>query len=249
MRSSNPALSDNTFRNLSRTTDERMTLAGTVNKSFILICLVLAAAFWSWQNSYSNGWSDTTAPQIPPWYLYLIIGTLILSIVIIFKKETAPFLAPVYALGQGVALGAISALFDYRYPGIVMQAVLCTMGVFLALLFLYKTKVIRATENLRLGIAAAMIGILFVYLADMGLRFFGNSVPFIHESGTVGIIFSLVVVGVAALNLVLDFDFIEQGAQQGAPKYMEWYSAFGLLVTLIWLYLEILRLLGKTRKR
>jgi uncharacterized YccA/Bax inhibitor family protein len=249
MRSSNPALSEKVFRNFSRTTDERMSLSGTVNKSFILITLVIASAFWSWQNAYSGGWSQESVPQIPSWYFVLIIGTLILSFVIVFKKEWAPYLAPVYAVGEGVLLGTISALFDYRYPGVVLQAVLCTLGVFLALLFLYKTRVIQATKNVKLGIVAATMGVVLVYLADMVLRFFGNSVPFLHESSTMGIVVSAIIVGVAAMNLILDFDFIEQGAERGAPQYMEWYAAFGLLITLVWLYMEMLRLLGKTRRR
>jgi uncharacterized YccA/Bax inhibitor family protein len=155
----------------------------------------------------------------------------------------------VYAILEGGALGAISALFEFRYPGIVMQAVLCTFGTFFALLMAYRSKLIQATENFKLGVFAATGGIALVYLIDFGLGFFGHNVPYIHEGGIGGIVVSLFVTVIAALNLVLDFDFIERGAESGAPKYMEWYAAFGLLVTLVWLYLEILRLLSKSRRR
>ena len=249
MRTSNPALSEKTFRNLSTTGNEVMTVSGTVNKSFMLIALVMASAFWAWQNAYSGGWSADAMPTIPDWYWVAVIGTFVLSLVIIFKKDTAPYLAPVYAVGEGLALGALSALFDYRYPGIALQAVLCTAGVFLSLLMLYKTQIIKATENFKLGVACATMGVLFVYIIDMILMFFGHNVPFIHDNGPMGIGVSAVIVVIAALNLVLDFDFIETAAEQRVPKYMEWYAAFGLLVTLVWLYLEILRLLSKSRKR
>ncbi|MES3037129.1 MAG: Bax inhibitor-1/YccA family protein [Bdellovibrionota bacterium] len=248
MRTSNPALSDKHFgRNLS-TTGEKMTIAGTVQKSFLLIGLVLASALWSWKNTFPTGWAPDVAPQIPVWYFGVIIFTLIISLVIIFKPTTAPFLAPGYALGEGVLLGTISAVFEAKYPGIALQAILCTMGTFIALLVAYQTRIIKVTENLKLGIVAATGGIALVYLIDMGMRFFGMEVPYIHENGMIGIGVSLFIVVIAAMNLVLDFDFIEKGAENGAPKFMEWYAAFGLLVTLVWLYLEMLRLLSKTRK-
>ncbi|NCN42159.1 Bax inhibitor-1/YccA family protein [bacterium] len=248
MRTSNPALSEKAFRNLASTTSERMTVDGTVNKSFLLIALVFAGAFYSWQSAYPQGWTSGMDPQIPVWYFPAIIGAFIIAMVVIFKKTTAPYLAPVYAILEGLALGAISALFEYRYPGIVLQAIFCTIGVFGALLLAYRSGLIKATENFKLGVVAATGGIAIVYLIDLGLRFFGTNVPFLHENGFMGIGISLFIVVVAALNLVLDFDFIEKGAEQGAPKYMEWYAAFGLLVTLVWLYLEILRLLSKSKK-
>jgi len=250
VRTANPALSDSTFRQLAGTTSSPMTLSGTVQKCFLLVALTMGSAFYSWNLTYSHsdGWSEVATPVIPGWYLPMILGTLVLSFVIIFKKQWAPFLAPVYALGEGLLLGAISALFDYKYPGIAFQAVLCTMGTFVALLLAYQSGWIKATENFKLGILSATGGVMIVYLIDMVLRYFGRSVPFIHENGPVGIIVSLVIVVIAALNLVLDFDFIEKGVEQKAPRYMEWYAAFGLLVTLVWLYLEILRLLSKSRK-
>tara|TARA_B100001248_G_scaffold241870_1_gene208911 strand:- start:23194 stop:23931 length:738 start_codon:yes stop_codon:yes gene_type:complete len=244
----NPALNDKAFRSAATGTD-RMTITGAVNKSFILVALVFATAIWTWQNTFPSGWSAGSQPVIPTWYFGVIIGTLILAMVIIFKKTWAPFLAPVYALAEGMLLGTISALFEYRYPGIVIQAVLGTATVLISLLAAYRSGLIEVTENFKLGVAAATGGIFLIYLLTFILGFFGMNVPYIHEAGLIGIGFSVFVCIVAALNLVLDFDFIEQGAAKGAPKYMEWYAAFGLLVTLIWLYLEILRLLAKTRSR
>lgn len=251
LRTSNPALGDRTFSvgsNLVGT--DRMTIDGAVNKSFLLIAIVIAMAAWSWHTTMpASGWGENVQPTIPFWYWPVIIGAFIISIIIIFKPTTAPYLAPVYAAGEGLLLGTLSAIFEVRFPGIVIQAVLGTAGVFTALLLAYKSKLIPVTDNFRLGVVAATGGIALVYVIDMIMRAFGVNVPFIHENGTVGIAISVIVVIVAALNLVLDFDFIEKGADSGAPKYMEWYAAFGLLVTLIWLYLEILRLLSKGRSR
>jgi uncharacterized YccA/Bax inhibitor family protein len=155
----------------------------------------------------------------------------------------------VYAALEGLALGGISALFEARYPGISVQAVMLTFGVFAALLFAYTSRLIRPSENFKLGVVAATGGIALVYLVSIGLSFFGITIPFLHDSGPIGILVSVVIVVIAALNLVLDFDFIETGVARGAPRYMEWYAAFGLLVTLVWLYLEMLRLLSKLRRR
>ncbi len=247
MRTGNPALSDKVFQGMAGTTD-RMTVEGAVNKSFMLIFLVTVSAYFTWQSAYPGGWGEQIAPIIPGWYYPAMIGGVIMSFVIIFKPTTAPFLAPVYAILEGAILGALSAMFEVRYPGIVMQAVLCTIGTFLALLLAYRSKLIEATENFKLGIFAATGGVCLVYILDLTLGLFGIRMPYLHESGFIGIGISMVIVAIAAFNLVLDFDFIERGAERGAPKYMEWYAAFGLLVTLIWLYVEILRLLGKGRK-
>lgn len=252
LRTSNPALGDRSFSIGAHNAigADRMTIDGAVNKSFLLIAIVIAVAAWSWHMTMpESGWAADVQPSIPSWYWPAIIGTFIISLVIIFKQTTAPYLAPVYAAGEGLLLGTLSAIFEVRFPGIVIQAVLGTAGVFTALLLAYKSKLIPVTENFRLGVVAATGGIALVYIIDMVMRAFGVNVPFIHENGMVGIGISVVVVIVAALNLVLDFDFIEKGAESGAPKYMEWYAAFGLLVTLIWLYLEILRLLSKGRSR
>ena len=250
MRSGNPALGENTFldigsgRVVSRD-GSTMTLNGTVNKSGILLALILVTAAFVWDKY--EGPQSTSA--IMPWVAMGGIGGFILAMITIFKKTWAPVTAPAYALLEGLFLGGISAMFEARFPGIVMQAVGLTFGTLAALLMAYRRGLIRATENFKLGVVAATGGIFILYLVSFGMSFFGKSIPFIHESGLMGIGFSAFVVVIAALNLVLDFDFIENGVEQGAPKYMEWYGAFGLMVTLVWLYLEILRLLSKLQSR
>ena len=240
MRSGNPALRSDTFSAvLGGSAAETMTLRGTVTKTLVLLGFTVASASWIW----SQGTAAT------PWLVGAAIGGFIVALVTIFKKLWSPVTAPLYAILEGVVLGGISAAFEVRYPGLVMQAVTLTFGTLFALLLAYQSGWVRPTENFRLGIVAATGGIALVYLAGLVLSLFGKSIPLIHSSGTVGILFSLFVVTVAALNLVLDFDFIEAGAESGAPKYMEWYGAFGLIVTLFWLYLEILRLLAKLRDR
>jgi uncharacterized YccA/Bax inhibitor family protein len=178
-----------------------------------------------------------------------IIGGLIVALVTVFKQTWAPVTAPVYGLLEGLAIGGISAMFEAQYPGIVIQAVALTFGTCLVLLLAYKSRLIQATENFKLGVVAATGAIALIYFVSFILRMFGVHMPYIHGSGLIGIGFSIAVVTIAALNLVLDFDFIERGVQTGAPRYMEWYGAFGLMVTLIWLYIEILRLLSKLRSR
>ena len=177
------------------------------------------------------------------------IGGLILALVTVFKREWSGFTAPAYAVCEGLVLGGISAIFELKFPGIVMQAVALTFGTLFCLLMAYKTGLIRVTEKFRLGVFVATAAIALVYLVSFVLGFFNLQVPFMVGSGLVSIGFSLFVVGIASLNLVLDFDFIEHGAEAGAPKYMEWYGAFGLMVTLVWLYIEILQLLAKLRGR
>ncbi|HEY9255089.1 MAG TPA: Bax inhibitor-1/YccA family protein [Stenotrophomonas sp.] len=251
-RSGNPALKESTFLDLAsgsvvRRDADAMTLNGTVNKTGVLLLLaVLTAAF---------AWSQTIAPTgevLPAAKLYMLggaIGGFILAMVTIFKMQWAPITAPLYAIVEGFFLGSISAVFEARFNGIVFQAVLLTFGTLFALLFAYRSGWIKATENFKLGVMAATGGIALVYLATIVLNLFGVSMPYIHDSGVIGIGFSLFVVVIAALNLVLDFDFIESGVAQRAPKYMEWYGAFGLMVTLVWLYLEFLRLLSKLQSR
>ena len=246
MRSGNPALRAATFQNLGPATavqGETMTIQGTVNKTGISLLLCVASASWTW-NMYV-----TNPAVVMPFLLGGAIGGFIVAMVTVFKKTWSPVTVPVYALLEGLFLGAISAMFEQMYPGIVIQAVGLTFGTLFALLFAYKSGLIKATENFKLGVVAATGAVGVIYMATIVLGFFGTSIPYIHESGTVGILFSLAVVVIAALNLVLDFDFIETGAERGAPKYMEWYGAFGLLVTLIWLYLEMLRLLAKLNSR
>ena len=252
MRSANPALKESTFLDLGSGTvvsrdGDTMTINGTVNKTgFLLLLTVLTAAF-AW--SQAVGADGQPAPGFGIYAWGGAIGGFVIAMVTIFKKTWAPVTAPLYALVEGFFLGAISALFNAYYEGIVMQAVLLTFGTLFAMLFAYRSGLVRATENFKLGVVAATGGIALVYLATIVLGFFGIQIPMIHESGIVGIGFSLFVVVIAALNLVLDFDFIETGAEQGAPKYMEWYGAFGLMVTLVWLYVEFLRLLAKLQGR
>ena len=243
MRSGNPALTADTFATLPMAADDQvMTIGGTVNKTGLSLFILLAAASFVW----NRGASD---PSLLILTLVGVLGGLIVAMVTIFKQRLAPFTTPLYAGLEGLALGGISVAFETTYPGIVSQAVFLTFGTLGALLVAYRSGVIRATENFKLGVVAATGSIALLYALSFVLGFFGISMPLIHSSGTFGILFSLVVVVIAALNLVLDFDFIEQGAERKAPKYMEWYGAFGLLLTLVWLYLEILRLLAKLQSR
>ncbi|HEX5756973.1 MAG TPA: Bax inhibitor-1/YccA family protein [Arenimonas sp.] len=251
MRSGNPALNENTFLDagsgqvISRS-GETMTLEGTVTKTAILLILSLVTASFAWMQVGN----PETAGNLMPLVLVGGIGGFVLALITVFKKTWAPVTAPLYALIEGLFLGAISALFEAQFPGIVMQAVGLTFGTLAALLVAYRSGLIKATENFKLGVVAATGGIALLYLVNIGLRLFGfEGMGFIHESSWMGIAFSAFVVVIAALNLVLDFDFIESGAEAGAPKYMEWYGAFGLMVTLVWLYLEILRLLAKLQSR
>jgi uncharacterized YccA/Bax inhibitor family protein len=252
MKTSNPALSDKTFSDLASAqygdlaeTAGRMTLSGTVNKTGILLLCAIASASWTWHLFLpSRDMSD-----VAPWMLGGLFGGFIVGLVTIFKKEWSSVTAPVYALLEGLALGGISAVFEVRYPGIGIQAVSLTFGTLFVLLLAYSSGWIKVTDKMRLGIVAATGGIAVFYLLQMLLGFFGVHFTTINGSGLIGIGFSLVVVAVASLNLILDFDFIEQGVKISAPKYMEWYGAFGIMVTLVWLYLEILRLLSKMRSR
>lgn len=243
MKSGNPALNKKSFETAGPIT-ERMTLGGTVNKTAILLALVLLTSLWTWGQFYETGDPGSVMPLM--WLGTL--GGLVVALITIFFKRAAPFTAPAYALLEGLAIGSLSAFFEMKFPGIVIQAVGLTFGTLACLLVAYKSGLIKATENFKLGVTAATGGIALLYLVDLGMMFFGKPIGFIHEGGFYGILFSVFVVIIAALNLVMDFDFIESGVEAGSPKYMEWYAAFGLLVTLIWLYLEILRLLAKSRR-
>lgn len=221
-----------------------MTLSGTVNRSFLLFILLMAPAFYVWRLFMQSG----DASVVTPYMAIGFVGGLIVALITIFVKKAAPFTAPLYALLEGAALGGLSALLESVYPGIVLQAVGLTFGIFFSLLLAYKSRLIKATENFKLGVTAATGGIFLIYIISFVLRMFGTNIPYIHQGGVIGIGFSLFVVVIASLNLVMDFDFIEEGAERGAPKYMEWYASFGLLVTLVWLYIEILNLLAKMRR-
>ena len=244
-RSGNPAFRSKAFTHRSSdfSTNEVMTLSGAVNKTglYLLLC-VLSAAF-NWNLLYSN-------PSLANGLLWFgVFGGLVAAIVTIWKPPTANISAPIYADLQGLALGAVSGMYEYLYDGIVMQALALTFGTLAALLLAYKSGLIKPTENFRLMLFAATGGVFILYLVSFIMSFFGGPIGFIHSNSLMGIGFSLVVVSIAALNLVLDFDFIEQASESGAPKYLEAYGAFSLMVTLIWLYLEILRLLAKIYSR
>lgn len=246
MRSANPALNAKTFKDLRAVdSDKVMTLKGTVHKTGMLLLLILLSASWVWSKYFQGG-----GPQaVAGWTMLGVFGGLVAALITVFKKDKAPIFAPIYALLEGLFLGGISAMFEARFKGITIQAVALTFGTLFSLLLAYRSGLIKPTENFKLGVFAATGGIALIYVATMLLGIFGVSMPYIHQSGPIGIGFSLFVVVIAALNLVLDFDFIETGAERGAPKYMEWYGAFGLMVTLIWLYVEILNLLAKLRGR
>ena len=250
MRTSSPALSEEKFAREAEAAVSRdpaaetMSLGGTVRSCLALLLILVVAGAFAW---------DAIDPQagsveIPIWYWICLVAALIVAIVTIFKPRFAPFTAPLYAALEGVVVGGISRLFEFEFEGIVLQAVMLTLGVFVILLGLYASRLIKVTENFRMGVIAATGAIFLVYIVDLLLRAFGLEVPYLHDAGPVGIGISVVIVIIAALNLVLDFDFIERGVDERAPSYMNWYAAFGLLVTLVWLYLEILRLLAKTRR-
>jgi len=252
MKTSNPALSDKTFQDLAGSqyggaidAANRMTLNGTVHKTGILTVCAFATAAWTWHLfTQSRDMAD-----VGPLLLTGVFGGFIVALVTIFKKEWSPVTAPLYALLEGLFLGGVSAMLDLRYPGIAVQAIGLTFGTLLVLLMAYSSGLIKVSDKMRLGSVAATGGIAIFYLAQMVMGFFGIHLIAINGSGPIGIGFSLFVCAIAAMNLVLDFDFIERGVNYGAPKYMEWYGAFGIMVTLVWLYLEILRLLSKLRSR
>ena len=240
MRSGNPALNKNTFKNFTdNSISNQMTIDGTVNKTMLSLIVLFISAYYSW-NSFSQS--------------FIIVGSIggfITALITIFKKHLAMYTVPIYAVFKGLMLGSLSFIFESSYPGIVNQAVFLTFGIMGALLFAYKTKIINPTENFKLGIFAATGGIAIIYIINFIMSFWcgGISVMDPSNSSMFSIGFSFFVVIIASLNLVLDFDFIEEAAEAGVPKYMEWYAAFGLLITLIWLYVEILRLLSKLQNR
>ncbi|HKE08975.1 MAG TPA: Bax inhibitor-1/YccA family protein [Candidatus Acidoferrum sp.] len=244
LRSNNPVLKEKAFAG-AIAPGETMTIQGTVNKTGLLLLFVVVAAAWTWGMAHSE-----TPEAVYPWVLGGVIGGLVAALVTIFKREWSPISAPVYALLEGLVLGGISAFFDKAYPGIAVQAISLTFGVLFVLLLAYKLRIVQATRGFKLGVIAATGGIALVYAVNMMMNLFGHaSMSFLNAATPLGIGISLFVVIIASLNLIIDFDMIETGARMGAPKYMEWYGAFGLMVTLIWLYMEILRLLSKLRRR
>lgn len=246
METSNPVLQTDIFRRSRQTLQigETMTLQGTMTKTGVLLMLVVLGSAWTWNLFLKSG---STPEAMSPWLIGGAVGGFILALITTFKQTWAPITAPLYAVAQGLFIGGLSAIMEQAFPGIVMQAATLTFGTLAAMLLLYQSQIIRVTETFRMVVATATGGILLAYLLTWGLSFFNIQVPFIYGNGFAGIAFSLFVVGIAALNFVLDFDFIERAAKQGAPKYMEWYGAFALMVTMIWLYVEFLRLLSKMR--
>jgi uncharacterized YccA/Bax inhibitor family protein len=258
LRSSNPVLSSKRFGGFAAHADpaaseapviqqgvreETMTIPGTINKTTILLAVLVVAGLWPWSLARVD---PAAALQ---WLWIGLIGGTVTAFIIIFKNDWAGPLAPLYAACEGLCLGALSSFFERRYPGIVFQAVGLTLGTLGTMLIIYRSRAIRATDNFKRGVIAATGAVCVLYFVTLMMRAFGTPVAFMHSSGPLGIGISMVVVVIAALNLVLDFDLIEKGAANGAPKYMEWYGAFGLLVTLVWLYLEILRLLSRLNRR
>jgi uncharacterized YccA/Bax inhibitor family protein len=243
-RTSNPVLRESAFRG-EITAGQTMTIQGTVNKAGILLLCVVVGAAWTW------GLSHSPEPEAAlPWTFGGAIGGFVMALVTIFKKNWSPLTSPIYALLEGLFLGGISALFEKSYPGIAMQAISLTFGVMFVMLLAYKFRIIQATRGFKLGVIAATGGIALVYLVNMIMAvFFHSQISVLNSATPLGIGISVFVVIIAALNLIVDFDMIENATRIGAPKYMEWYGAFGLMVTLIWLYMEILRLLSKVRRR
>ncbi len=242
-KSGNPALGEKIFKKSIETQyAETMTERGTLNKFGLMLILLVAAASFTWK-------AAAEGKNVIGWMIGGAIVGLILVLIISFKPQYSSYLAPIYALAEGVFLGAISAFYNDAFaekaPGIVMQAVGITFGIVIAMFALYRFGIIKATQKFKAIVFTATAGIAMFYVIAMVLRMFNIQMPLIHESTTFGIIFSLVVVGIASLNLIMDFDMIEQGVAMGAPKYMEWYGAFGLMVTIVWLYIEVLRLLSK----
>lgn len=245
-RTGNPGLNEKTFASLPRLGIgvEGMTLKGTIDRSFLLLIVLMVAALWPWSQFMASG--DVQA--VSSTMLLGLIGGFVLALIISFKATLAPYLAIPYAALEGLAVGGLSAILEQRYHGIAIQAVGLTFAVLAVLLFAYRMRWVRATAQFRAMVIGATGGIALLYVATMILGLFHVSVPVLYAATPLGIGISLAIVAVAALNLVLDFDLIERGVAGGAPKYMEWYAAFGLMVTLVWLYIEILRLLSKTRR-
>jgi uncharacterized YccA/Bax inhibitor family protein len=246
-RSSNPALQENTFRDLrlqGRT--EVMTISGTVVKTGILLFLALLSAGYTWLKFFKAGANPAT---VTPWMWLGIIGGLVAAFTTVFKKEWAPITAPIYAVLEGLFIGGISAVLESAYPGVVIQAVGLTFGTLFAMLFTYQTGLIQATDKFKMGVFAATGGIAIFYLVMFVLSFFGIGTSLMYGNSWLSIGISLFVVVIAALNFIIDFDFIDQGSKLNVPKYMEWYGAFALMVTLVWLYIEFLRLLSNLRSK
>jgi len=240
MRSNNPVLKPEVFSQTGAyASSDAMTVKGAIDKTFVLLCLLVVGAGLVWGQPL----------KFLPWAMPAAIIGFILALVTTFKRDWAPVTAPLYAFAEGIVVGWISSIMEQQFPGIVVQAVLLTFGVLFSLLVLYRTGIIKVTEQFKMMVVGATMAIVVVYAVSFVMGMFGKTIPLINEAGPIGIIFSLIVVAIAAMNLVLNFDFIEQGSRMNAPRYMEWYAGFGLMVTMIWLYFEILTLLAKLRSR
>lgn len=243
-KTSNPTLGERIFKDYAFTaTGQTMTVQGTINKVALLLALVVAGAVFTWAK-VMGGVETGSLVGVRGWMIGGSVAAFILALIISFKKDLAPVLSPVYAICEGLCIGALSAYFEIMFSGLIMRAVLLTFSVLFALLFMYKMRIVKVTQRFRTIVLAATMGIAFAYFISFIISLFGVNMGFIFGGGSLGLIISVVVVAIAALNLVLDFDFIEQGSQSGLPAYFEWYGAFGLMVTLIWLYIAILRLLA-----
>ena len=241
MKSSNPVMTGRIYEKAgSALSDNVMTINGTLNKIGLMLLLVIVSASYTWNLVLGDDPSRVGTLAIVGG-----IGGFIMAIVTVFSPKSSPYTAPVYAMLEGMFLGAISAVINARYPGVAFQAVLLTIGTLFTMLFLYRSGTIRATPKFRRGVMMATGAVFFAYMISWIMSLLGMPMGFMHSSGPLGILISLVIIVIAAMNLILDFDFIEKGSQMGAPKYMEWYGAFGLIVTLVWLYIEFLRLLSR----
>lgn len=238
-----PTIKEGTFRSSIGTGEGLMTAKGTYNKTAFLLFLTIAGAAFAWSFPYSS------IPALGSKLTLFLIAGLVLALVTIFKKEWAPYTAPAYAVAEGLVLGSLSKLFNLQFPGIVMQAVALTFGIFAVMLALYRFRIIRMNEKLMIAIVAATLGVFVVYLVNLLMMWItGTGLSFVMGSGTGAVVFSLFVVAIASFNLLINFDFIDQMSYMGAPKYMEWYAGFSLIVTLVWLYIEVLNLLAKMRQ-
>lgn len=248
MRSSNPALPANTFTSVRAQAErsEAMTVQGTVIKTALLLLLVLLSAGWVWMKFVKAG---NSGAAVAPWIWVGAIGGFVLALATVFKQTWAPITAPLYAVLEGLFIGGLSSTLEAAYPGIVIQAVGLTFGTLFAMLLAYQSGLIKATENFKLGVVAATGGIAIFYLVMFVLSFFHIGTSLLWGGSLMSIGISLFIVVIAALNFIIDFDFVEKGAKMNVPKYMEWYGAFALMVTLIWLYIEFLRLLSNLRQR
>ncbi len=246
-KTSNPTMREGLYSTASRdyAGTEVMTINGTINKTLLMLLLVVLGASYTWKISM-----DSINPSAAmPWMIGGAIGGLIAALVVVFKPKSAPIAGPIYAILEGLFLGGISAFFAQRFPGIVVQAVALTLGVMMVMLFVYRSGIIKVNQKFIGGVVAATGAVMLFYITTMIMRMFGADTSFMSGSGTMSIVISGVIVAIAALNLILDFHFIAEGAKAGAPKYMEWYGAFSLMVTLVWLYLELLKLLAKLSSR